>query len=141
MLVAAEQCHPFAFLAAPDLREVERVRRRREQLEVLPEAEIVDRPGEGDTVQVDHDAAARAAGEVAGIDREAVRNVEHRGGDTAEPQSLLDPDRGPEVAAPSEGGARRTQGTGDDDAVTRPRTRSPWNALRAPHRGDVDHDL
>src|SRR5262249_54074513 len=54
-----------------------------EQLEVLAEPEIVDRRagGERDAVEVDHEANARPPREMAGVDRDPVRDVEHRVGD------------------------------------------------------------
>ena len=57
-----------------DDREAERVRRRREQLVVLAEAEVVELTRERHGVEVDHDAAARATGEMTGVHREPVRD-------------------------------------------------------------------
>jgi len=63
-LAAAQEEHALALLAAADHREVQRVRRGGEQLEVLAEAEVVDdRPRrEGDAVELDHAPDSRPAG-------------------------------------------------------------------------------
>ena len=74
---------------------------RREQLVVLAEAEVVDRRavGERDAVEVDHAADARAAREVAGVDGDPVRDVEHRVRVAAEAPALLEAQRRPDVRA------------------------------------------
>ena len=110
-LAAAKEQHAFALLAAADHREAERIGRRREQLEVLAEAEIVERSRERHRVEVDHEPAAGAAGEMAGIDGKAVRDVQHRGRDAAEPEPLVDAERRTEVA-PLAGTRRRRRRAG-----------------------------
>ena len=79
-LAVQQQLDAFARLDAADHREAARVGDRGEQLVVLAEAEVVDRRAgrERHPVELDHAAHARAAGEVAGVDREPVGDVEHR---------------------------------------------------------------
>ena len=74
---------------------------RREQLVVLAEAEVVDRRArrERHAVELDHAADARAAGEVPGVDRDAVGEVEHRVRGAREPLALGEPERRADVAA------------------------------------------
>ena len=85
----------------------------REQLVVLAEAEVVDRRavGERDAVELDHAADARAAREVAGVDGDPVRDVEHRVRGPREVPALVDPERRADVA-PARGTPRRRRRAG-----------------------------
>ena len=98
-------------------------------------------PRERDRVEVDHEPAAGAAGEVPGVDGEPVRDVEHRGRDAAEPEPLLDPDRRADVAPLAERRAGAPERAGDDDHVARTGAGPAGDARGAAERGDVDDDL
>src|SRR5438067_4595972 len=69
-----EQLDAGALLAAADLGEARWLKRRREELVVLAEAEIAELGafGQRNKVEVDHDPAAGALGNVRGVDRDPV---------------------------------------------------------------------
>src|SRR4051812_12589667 len=99
-LSAEADFDPRAGLAASDRGKPERFGSRRQQLVVLAEPEILDRgPGcERDELEVNRQLALRPSGDVAGIDGEPVREIEHRVRDVREPHALLDPERRRRVA-------------------------------------------
>src|SRR4051812_17811167 len=134
----------LALGAAADLAEGDLgVRRdRREQLVVVAEAEV----GDGRTLrtanvlELDLDSAAGAGREVGGVDREAVGDIEHRGGRLGEQHALFDTERRPDEAALAERGAGRSEGAGDDEAVAGLRSATPGHAGRAAERGDAQEE-
>ena len=111
-----------------------RLRHGREQLEVLAETEVVDgRPVcERNALELDDAAHARAARDVAEVDREPVRDVHLRVRAARELASLVDPQRRPDVAAVAERGAGRAERAGDDERVAGlRRRRGPGRARSA----------
>ena len=94
-------------------RESDRLGNGREQLVVLAEAEVVDRGSlcQGNTVEVDDAADARAAGEVAGVHRDPVRDVDHGVRGAREPLALFEAQR-PAGRTPSGGRAPRRRRAG-----------------------------
>src|SRR5581483_7886945 len=95
------------FFAAADDRQLPRIGDGGEQLVVLAEAEVVEHRAVGEryAVELDHDPAAGALGDVPGIGRDPVGEVEHRVRVRREPAALREAQRRPRVAAPAEGGA------------------------------------
>src|SRR4051794_8886740 len=94
-LAAEADFDPGTGLATPDRGESSRFGDRRQQLVVLAEAEILVRRSRGqrNELEIDRELAMRASCEVAGVDGEPVREVEHRVRGLREPQPFLDPDR------------------------------------------------
>jgi hypothetical protein len=111
--------------------EASRIGNRGEQLVVLAEAEVVDVGAgcERDGIEIDHAADAGAAREVAGVDGEPVRDVEHRVGGRAELLALGNPDRRPGEGALAECRAGCAEGAGDHEKVSWPRAGTAGNAL------------
>src|ERR1700693_1729168 len=101
-------------LAAADHREIPWLRRRGEQLVVLPERQILVRcaGGERNPLELDHDPATGAHGEMPCIRRKAVGEVEHRVGGAGELDPLGDPERWTRVALLTEGRAGRAERAG-----------------------------
>jgi hypothetical protein len=76
---------------------------------------------------------------VAGVAREAVRDVDHRGRDPREPPSFLDAVRHRRQRAGAERGARGTERSGHDDGIAGARSGAAGNTLRTAqcrHRED-----
>ena len=120
----------------------EGIGRGREQLVVLAEADVVELRalGERDALELDHEADAGALRDVAGVSREPVREVEHRGRHPSEALSLLDAVRHRRQRAVAErdsGGAERP---GQDDDVPGLRARAARHAVRAAERGHGQDD-
>src|SRR6185369_16796858 len=115
--------------ATAEHREAKRVRRRREQLVVLAEAEVLDGHArdQRDVLEVELDPAARAGGEVAGVHRQPVGDIRQRVSDGAQPATFFEPERRPGLAALAEGSACAAERTGHDDGVARPRARAARN--------------
>src|ERR1043166_5182441 len=110
---------PGAFFAVPDLDEVGRGRRG-EQLEVLPERQIlVGRAArERHPLEVDDEPAPGTIGDVSRVAGKTVREVDQRVGLTRQLDPFLDPQRRADVAAVPERRAGRAERPRDDEAVT-----------------------
>src|SRR5438105_3538322 len=80
-----------------------------QQLVVLAEGQVLDRRARGkrDAVELDLDPAARAAGDIAGVHGEPVRDVRQRVGVGGEAAPLREPDRRTDEPACAE---RRSRG-------------------------------
>src|SRR5262245_5662148 len=127
-------CDALSVRATADHGKPERVRRGGQQLVVLAEAEVVDgRAGrERNVLEVELDPAAGSGGEMAGVDRQAVRDIRERMGDLGETTALLEAERRARMALLAERGARCAERPGHDDEVSASRARSARHALRAP---------
>src|SRR5438132_643336 len=112
---AEQELDSLALLAAADGREPTGLRQRRQELVVLAEAEVVGRGAgrERDAVELEHDPAARAFGDVPRIDSQTVGEVEHRVSLRGELLAFFDPQRRPDVAAFAESDAGSSERTGD----------------------------
>src|SRR5436190_3377247 len=131
-----------AFYAVPDLGEATGLGCRGEQLEVLPERQVVAVrvARERNSLEVDDDPAPGALGDVSGVAGKTVREVDQSVGVARQLDAFLDPQRRAGVAALAERRARSAERPGDDEAVARPGAGAAGHALRAPDGGDGDQD-
>jgi hypothetical protein len=130
-LALAEELHALALLAVTDHVEV-RLGQSGEELEVLAEAEIVDRGArcERDAIELDHAADARAASDMTGILVDPVGEVEHRVGSTGQLLTLIDAERRTDEALLAEGGSGGAERPGDDEQVARYGARAARDPVR-----------
>src|SRR2546421_13072753 len=131
-LSVVEELDAPTFLAATDLVEPPRVGDRREKLVVLAEAEILE-PGprrERHPLELDDEPTAGAGRDVAGVDREPARDVEHRRGSGGELVTLLQPERRPDVALLAKGRTCSSERPGDHEPIARTGAAAAGNALR-----------
>jgi hypothetical protein len=115
-------------------------RDRREELEVLAEAEVVEGAGERNGVQVDDEPATRPPGQMRSVDGDPVGHVEHRGRDRAEPEALLDADRWAHVPPVAERRSGCAERAGDHELVAGTRAGTAGDAVGAPDRGHGHDD-
>src|SRR3954468_18710288 len=131
-----------ALLAAADHGEPERVRRGREQLVVLAEADVLlcRAFGERDALELDRDLAPGTIRDVGRVGREAVRDVEQRVSDGGQAAAFLEPQRRACMTAFPERRAGGAERPGDDQQVAGPGTVAPGNTLGAADRRDREID-
>src|ERR671936_2170663 len=137
-LSAVQEFHSLAFFTAPDLVETTRFGDGGEELVVLAETDVL-KPGAGrerHAVEVDDEAAARARGDVARVDGDAVGNVEHRGRVRSELAALVEPERRPDIALRAKGGASCAERPRHDEPVAGARAAAAWDTFRAAEGGD-----
>ena len=140
-LAVAEQLDALARLDAADDREAAArpATRRAARSPRRSRGRRRSRPARAGRASSSIDAAhARAAGDVAGVDGEAVGEVEHRVRAARELAALAEPQRRADVALRAERGSGTAERAGDDEQVAGPRAGAARDALAAAERGDRD---
>ena len=136
-LAAQRQLDAPARLDPADDRKAEGLRRGGKKLIVLAETDIVElrSRGKGHALQLDHESHAGAHGDMAGVAREAVRDVEHRGRDARQPFPFLDAVRHRRQRPRTERRACGAERPGHDDGIAGLCSGAARDALRAAQRG------
>src|SRR5262245_720483 len=142
-LAPETDCDALALDATADDREAGVVGGCSEQLVVLAEGEIVDRRtrSEGNPLQVELDAAPGAARDVAGVDRQPVRDVGQRVRGCGKKPPLPQSQRRTCVAMLAESRTGRAERPGHDDQVARPRAAAARDAVGAADRSPRTREL